>query len=72
MLEVKSSKSQARGCPRDMSLQGHPAQSSGFGGRSQKAPILQLFFEPDSGLEGVLVSCIQKSIKDTMNNFLDE
>lgn len=72
MLEVESSKSQASGCLRDASLQGHPAQSSGFGGGSQKGLILPLFFEPDSGPEGVLVSRIQKSIKDTLNNFLDE
>ena len=31
--------------------------------------ILPLFFEPDSDLEGFLVSHIQKSIKDTLNNF---
>lgn len=50
MLEVESSKPQASGCPRDMPLQGDPAQSSGFRGGSQKVLILRLFFEPDSDL----------------------
>lgn len=69
-LEVKSSKSQASGCPRDTSLQGHPAQSSGFGGRSQKVPILQLFFEPDSGLGAGGLGIVYSEVNQRYNEQL--